>query len=301
MNRFEDYLKYVNELKDYFSKPLYFEKSGINKCILSYNDYEIIRVEFNSLDDVVFYVYYMNDYVESRDRIYFQMICNYFKNNKIKFSIRNKTFLKNNQANVELLNQENIYSKYEKKEGNCPDTPEYFFRILNKESSDYRKGILIFFQGKFVGVFKAAPYGNRVLLSCNDWLLKKYFYVELQDIILEKLKHIDFNKQTYYGLGVYNEDEDDDVENWTKVNIDLDTFPIKNYNNYMGSMKLLTDNLKNHHQGFISKLFSKNKDEKVNNFTSYRVMIKLISDLDNEFKNYKGKFDSTINMENLLK
>ncbi len=154
-----------------------------------------------------------------------------------------------------------FFSKTQETLGQCPETINYFLDLFNKNSKHYKKGALIYINGKLLGLMKLK--GNRLLLSLktknNNLDLRQFHVYNTTDKISSFV-----NKKTLdlRDLNIFKKLQ------WKTINLKGD-FPINLENNKhlffrnsqrTGSdIKIITHNI----ESYIEKTYNENKDIKV--------------------------------------
>ena len=156
----------------------------------------------------------------------------------------------------------------------CKESMYFFYKVLDEESEFFRKGILIFFNSKFIGVLKGGDriyhLGNRLMVCLDGKIFKKFGVVDLN------VRQVEVGaKGLIYGKG---------GKDWVRVNLVGKKVPIR-FREYGENMFLFNSVLlrRSLNIGEVEKELSLKEARKV----FYDLCEKLIL----KEKDFKGEFD----------
>lgn len=259
-------------LGEIFSFPVDIDFNTMGKLDVYYNHVNILTIrEFPD----EFYISYLEDFNENEHRIYLQIILKYFKQNNLKYRITNKSFFKSRNLFDKIFKSKKVKIESNNEYGNCPETIDYFYSILKEGNFDYRNGILIFFNSKFLGIYKQNPLGNSLLLNLENELFEKFALITFNKRLIEKLDEcFIINSKSWNRVNLIGES--------LKINMDKDS-QFKFINN--------VKNLK------LSEFSSSDKEKNISDFTVYRHFILECDKLYNIESKYSGKFNFDIKLD----
>ncbi len=155
-NQSQDLDQIYQIIKSKIKSPIKIQKYNQNTIIITYNNTYLIEILKNKNNQIEFKPQ-INKRVEfnpNNIRV-IEILIQILKKNNINI-LYNELLLKQVQENHSLQTNPN-YIHTENTQEKCHDANTYFYKIFNKNSLQYKKGILIYHNKILIGVLKLVP------------------------------------------------------------------------------------------------------------------------------------------------
>jgi hypothetical protein len=253
-------------LKPSLNKPVEIVKSGNIYLILN-NETSILKIIINHKKQIELEFMEFNQKKYNKDNLeIINIIIKILRKNNIKF-FYNELKLKQLEENHNLQTNMN-YKHTENEQSKCQDANKYFYQMFDKNSSDYKKGVLIYHNKILIGVLKLVPKSFHDFHFDNEVEQKTIlsFRLHNNNVPLEEFMIYNTSKETYLKIRdkininkIYNKGFLNRIfsNKWAKINF-TGEFPI----NKIHKRRLFNENT--HDKIFIKKIeytYNQNKDK----------------------------------------